>query len=59
VNLTPGAPIKVAWVEAGSEAGFGRAGEFGGILTVSFAADARATTPRTERKEEICILQAK
>jgi hypothetical protein len=59
VNLTPGAPIKVAWVEAGSEAGFGRAGEFGGMLMVSLAADASAAAPRTERREEICILEAR
>lgn len=59
MNLTPGAPISVAWVEAGSEAGFGRAGEFGGMLMVSLAADARAAAPRTERKEEICILEAR
>jgi hypothetical protein len=37
----------------------GRAGEFGGMLMVSLAAEARAAAPRTERKEEICILQAK
>jgi hypothetical protein len=29
------------------------------MLMVSLAADARAATPRTERKEEICILEAK
>lgn len=56
-NFTPGAPISVAWVEAGSTAGFGRAGEFGGMLMVSLAADARAAAPRTERKEERCMLQ--
>lgn len=37
----------------------GRAGEFGGILMVNLAADARAAAPRTERKEEICILEVR
>ena len=57
--MTPGAPISVAWVEAGSVAGFSRAGEFGGMLMVSFAADARAAAPRSERTEEKCMLAAK
>jgi hypothetical protein len=56
--LTPGAPISVAWVEAGSVAGFGRAGEFGGMLMVSLAADTRAAAPRSERKEKRCMLEA-
>ena len=57
--MTPGAPISVAWVEAGSVAGFGRAGEFGGMLMVSLAADATTAAPRTERREGKCMLTAK
>ena len=55
----PGAPMRTACVDEGSVAGLGRAGGDGGTLMVSLAADARAAAPRTDKKEERCMLAAR
>lgn len=49
--------MRTAWVEAGRVAGFGRAGEFGGMLMVSLAAEVRAAAPSSDMMEGMCILQ--
>lgn len=49
--------MRIACVEGGSEAGFGRTGGVGGMVMVSFAAEARAAAPRNERRDARCILR--
>ena len=55
-SLLPGAPMRVACVDGGRVAGFGRTGGDGGMETVSFAADARAAAPRSDSIDEKYML---
>jgi hypothetical protein len=54
--LTPGDPSRVACVDAGSKAGFGRTGGDGGIETVSFAAEQSAAMLKAGISDLICIV---